>query len=93
MPVVSFTFDDQSVEAFDGETIAAALLRHGIVAFRQTADGTTMRGPVCGMGVCFDCRVAVALNGAAHQMLRSCITVAVSGMIVRSAPFPDIINA
>jgi predicted molibdopterin-dependent oxidoreductase YjgC len=54
-----FTFDGQEVLAFEGETIAAALLATGRRAFRQTARREELRGLFCGLGVCFDCLVCI----------------------------------
>lgn len=73
-----------------GESIAAALLRHGIVGFRTAIDGASLRGPYCGMGVCFDCRVQVSGPSAAGLMVRSCITPVAEGMDVRSVPYPEL---
>ena len=39
-----------------------------------------LRGPVCGMGVCFECRVMV--NGLSH--VRSCQTICEPGMEIRT---------
>ena len=39
-------------------TLAAALLNIGVTAFRRDHEGHA-RGPVCGMGTCFECRVVV----------------------------------
>lgn len=41
-----------------GVTVAAALLRHGITAFRRDGHGAP-RAPLCGMGSCFECRVTI----------------------------------
>jgi hypothetical protein len=88
--VVRFTFDGRPVEARPGECLAAALLRAGHAAFRTTPDGRGKRGPVCGMGLCFDCRVAVTRPGTGHEMmLRACVTRAEDGMALRSVPFAE----
>ena len=57
-----------------GTTVAAAVMRAGVTAFRQG------RGPLCGMGICFECRVT--LNGRPHE--RSCQTLCEPGMEVRT---------
>jgi NADPH-dependent 2,4-dienoyl-CoA reductase/sulfur reductase-like enzyme len=51
----------------DGCTVAAALLRADRVAFRHSVTGQP-RGPLCGMGVCYECRVTV--DGQPHA--KSC---------------------
>ncbi|MBI5166495.1 MAG: (2Fe-2S)-binding protein, partial [candidate division NC10 bacterium] len=46
--------DGQSIVAFEGETIATALLASGRRVFRHTARTGTPRGLFCGIGVCFE---------------------------------------
>lgn len=60
-----------------GTTVASALLGAGITAFRTSVTGAP-RGPLCGMGTCFECRVII--DGIAHQ--RSCTTLVRDGMEV-----------
>lgn len=60
-------------------TVAAALLDLGISAFRQSLSGGS-RGPVCAMGVCFECRVTI--NGVPHQ--RACLVQVADGMRIRT---------
>jgi predicted molibdopterin-dependent oxidoreductase YjgC len=66
---VQITVDDRPVECRDGETIAAALMQAGIDAWRTTRRDGTRRGLFCGIGVCFDCLVAV--NG--ERPVRACL--------------------
>jgi predicted molibdopterin-dependent oxidoreductase YjgC len=81
---VSIEVDGEPVRAFEGETIAAALLASGRRAFRHTPDGSP-RGLYCGMGICFDC--AVEVDGQSN--VRSCITLVRPGMKIRTPrPFP-----
>jgi D-hydroxyproline dehydrogenase subunit gamma len=53
-----------------GTTVAAAVLIGGHSSFRRSVSGEP-RGPVCGMGVCFECRVTVdgVRNVKSCQML------------------------
>jgi predicted molibdopterin-dependent oxidoreductase YjgC len=75
--------DGEPVQAFEGETIATALLASGRRFFRRTPDGSP-RGLYCGMGICFDCVVEV--DG--ESSVRSCITLVRPGMKVRTpGPF------
>ena len=60
-----------------GSTVAAAVLLAGRSAFRRSVSGE-LRGPLCGMGICFECRVAV--DGQLH--LRSCQMLCREGMEV-----------
>lgn len=69
--------DGRSVEVAAGATVAVAVLAAGIKAFRRSADGAP-RGPVCGMGICFEC--CVTLDGRPHQ--RSCLIPCREGMEV-----------
>src|SRR5690348_16099876 len=74
----TFSFEDQPVRAYAGETIGAALVAAGIVTFRHTRRQRKPRGIFCGIGICFDCLVVV--DGRPNQ--RACITVALPGMAV-----------
>jgi len=76
---ISFQFDDQPIQALQGETIAAALSAAGLTTFRRTQSGAP-RGLFCGMGACFDCVVTV--DGRIGQ--RACLTPAADGMQVTS---------
>jgi sarcosine oxidase subunit alpha len=51
-----------------GISLAAALLNAGEAAFRTSVTGAP-RGPLCGMGICYECRVSV--DGEAHR--RACL--------------------
>lgn len=60
-----------------GSTVAAAVLLSGRPAFRRSVSGES-RGPLCGMGICFECRVVV--DGQPH--VRSCQLLCRDGMEV-----------
>jgi len=62
-----------------GCTVAAAVLIAGESATRRSVSGQP-RGPLCGMGICFECRVTI--DGVAHT--RSCQTICRDGMEVRT---------
>lgn len=62
-----------------GSTAAAAIAMAGPLHFRTSVGGEP-RGPLCGMGICFECRVTI--DGCPHQ--RSCKTVCRSGMEIRT---------
>jgi hypothetical protein len=76
----AFTLDGQAIQAFPGETIAAALLAINIRTLRRTEKTDMPRGVFCGMGICFDCVVTV--DGSPH--LRACMTEAEPGMDVKT---------
>ena len=69
----------QPVEMREGDMVSTAVWLAGVTAFRKSATGEP-RGPLCGMGICFECRVTV--NGRAH--VRACQTVCRPGMEVRT---------
>jgi sarcosine oxidase subunit alpha len=50
-----------------GTVVAAAVIAAGFTSFRKSVTGQP-RAPICGMGICFECRVTI--NGQAHS--RSC---------------------
>lgn len=51
-----------------GSTLASALLALGVVRFRRSVSAEP-RAPLCGMGVCQECRVSV--DG--RRQIRSCM--------------------
>jgi sarcosine oxidase subunit alpha len=72
---VTIHADGRDVRVSAGVTIAAALLDLGFTDFRRSVRGGP-RGPVCGMGTCFECRVTV--DGVPHR--RACLVVVADGM-------------
>jgi predicted molibdopterin-dependent oxidoreductase YjgC len=78
--MLEIVVDGQRVRVPAGITVAAALLDAGVTAFRRSVTGAP-RGPVCGMGVCQECRVMI--DGVAHR--RSCLVSVTAGMEVCTA--------
>ena len=76
---LTLVVDGVSVEMPAGSMVAAAILKSGQNGFRRSATGE-LRGPLCGMGICFECRVTI--DGEAH--CRSCQTLCENGMDVRT---------
>ena len=76
---VLFGVDGHDVTAYEGMTLTAALLQHGDRALRRNAVGGDLRGPFCGMGICFECEVTV--DGLT---VRACLTPVRAGMDVRT---------
>ena len=70
----------RAVDVPVGSTIAAAIFIAGEAAFRTSIRGQR-RGPLCGMGICFECRVTV--DGAPHT--RSCQAYCRSGMEIETS--------
>jgi predicted molibdopterin-dependent oxidoreductase YjgC len=77
---VRFTFDGETIEALEGETIAVALYAAGKSTLRTTQRKSEPRGLFCNMGVCFECLVEVDR----HANLRACQTVVQAGMQVKT---------
>ena len=77
---VTLTVDGRPVEAREGDTVAAALLAAGIVTFRETPVSGAPRGPLCLMGVCFECLVTI--DGAGSR--QACLTLVSDGMAVET---------
>jgi sarcosine oxidase subunit alpha len=75
--VIDITIDGKTVEVNEGTNLAAALLNAEVAAFRTSVTHDP-RQPLCGMGVCFECRVTV--DGEPHQ--RSCLITVRDGMSV-----------
>ncbi len=75
---ITVTINGTPVSVPPGATVAVAIVLAGATC-RKSVSGE-MRGPLCGMGICFECRVAV--NGQSHR--RSCQILCQSGMEVRT---------
>ena len=76
---VTLVVNGVSVEVSAGSMVSAAIFTAGMYAFRRSATGEP-RGPLCGMGICFECRVTI--DGEPHY--RSCQTACKDGMDVRT---------
>lgn len=77
---IQFSFDGTPYRAVEGQTIAAALIEHGINSWRLTRVDDQPRGILCGIGVCFDCLITVN----AEPNVRACMTRVESGDDLRS---------
>lgn len=72
--------DGEKITAYEGETIAAALLASGRRIFRHTAKQGSPRGMYCGIGLCFECLMVI--NGIPNT--RACQTLATPGCRVET---------
>ncbi len=77
---VVITVDGAEIEVLSGTSVAAAIAIAGVHGFRRAASGA-VRGPVCGMGICFECRAEV--DGVPG--VRTCQLVCAENMAVRTA--------
>lgn len=75
---LSFTFNGTTYPAYEGETIAAALLASGVRTLRVHEEKGTPRGIYCNIGHCYECRVNV--DGV--PTVRACMTLVQDGMQV-----------
>jgi sarcosine oxidase subunit alpha len=62
-----------------GTVLAAAIAQAGVATFRRSVTKQP-RAPLCGMGICMECRVTI--NG--QSQCRSCQTLCEEGMEVRT---------
>jgi predicted molibdopterin-dependent oxidoreductase YjgC len=79
-PRIDLLVDGESVMAYEGETVAAALMASGIRVLRTTLGSGEARGVFCGMGTCYDCLMVI--DGEPSQ--RACMVPARDGMAVRT---------
>ena len=74
---IKIIVDGEVFEVAAGSNVAAMMLHLGKFRFRRSVTGQS-RAPVCGMGICFECRVTI--DGIAHQ--RSCTLLCRDGMTI-----------
>ncbi len=75
--LITLTINGSKISVEEGTTVAAAVICSGETAFRRSVTGEA-RGPLCGMGICFECRVTI--DG--EVLKRSCNITAIDGMEV-----------
>ena len=76
--VVEFIFNGINIKAYEGESIATALLAANILSTKLSVDGYP-RGPVCLMGSCQEC--AVRIGG---RKILACQTKVAQGLEVET---------
>jgi D-hydroxyproline dehydrogenase subunit gamma len=77
--LIQLQVNGKPVTVPSGSIVAAAVAAAGVTRFRQSISGEP-RGPLCGMGICMECRVTI--NG--HTQCRSCQTLCEPGMEVET---------
>jgi sarcosine oxidase subunit alpha len=75
---VTLTVNGLPVSVLAGTTVAVAVAIAGQVC--RTSVSGEPRGPLCGMGICYECRVSI--KGVPH--CRSCQMLCEPGMDVRT---------
>lgn len=73
---ILLTVNGAAITVAPGTTVAAAVAIAG--AATRTSISGEPRGPLCGMGICFECRVTI--DGMPHQ--RSCQILCAPGIEV-----------
>jgi predicted molibdopterin-dependent oxidoreductase YjgC len=79
MSEIRLFINDRAITVDEGCMVSAAVMIAGVTAFRRSISGDP-RGPLCGMGICFECRVTI--DGRRHS--RSCQILCRDGMRVRT---------
>lgn len=77
---VALTIDGVPFVARQGDSVAAAMLASGRLAFRASVVSGSRRGPWCLMGACFDC--VVTIDGAPGR--RACLATVAPGMRIET---------
>jgi D-hydroxyproline dehydrogenase subunit gamma len=77
MSSVRLTVNGHEVEVPAGSIVAAAVALANVDAYRHSVRGEP-RAPLCGMGICFECRVTI--DDRLHCL--SCQTICKDGMRV-----------
>jgi sarcosine oxidase subunit alpha len=73
---VDIYINGEAVTAYEGDTVLAALVASGHKSLRHSRKIGESRGPLCGMGVCYECLVTI--NQRPNQ--RACMTEVEDGM-------------
>jgi D-hydroxyproline dehydrogenase subunit gamma len=76
---VTLSVNGVQIQVPAGAMVSTAVALAGVSAFRRSVTGEP-RAPLCGMGICFECRVTI--NGREH--CRSCQIPCAEGMEVRT---------
>lgn len=82
---ITIRIDGHEYRVPAGASVAVALLESGVAQFRTSVQGDP-RGPVCGMGICYECRVTI--DGRRHQ--RACLVPCADGMAVDTTDGADV---
>lgn len=77
--MITLRVNNQEISVVEGSSVAAAIFASGAKIFRRSVSGET-RFPLCGMGICFECRVSI--GGVKRQ--RSCQVLAENGMEIET---------
>lgn len=76
---VTLSVNGKPITVAAGAMVSTAVALAGAALFRRSVTGEP-RAPLCGMGICFECRVTI--DGREH--CRSCQIACAEGMEVRT---------
>lgn len=86
---ISFTFNNQTYEGYEHDTVASALLANGIHTIRKHEETGNPRGIYCNIGHCYECRCTI--NDVPN--VRACLTPIKENMNISSGEtLPDPLN-
>ncbi|KXH83911.1 (2Fe-2S)-binding protein [Sporosarcina sp. HYO08] len=77
---ITIRFNGQPYEAYEGDTIASALMAQGVKTLRKHEMSGEGRGIYCNIGHCFECRVQVG----DRKVVRACLTPVSEGIEIHS---------
>lgn len=77
--MIEIIVNNKIISVVEGSTVATAVFISNAENFRRSVSGES-RFPLCGMGICFECRVTI--NGVKHQ--KSCQILAENGMQIET---------
>ncbi len=79
---IPFVFEGKELIGYEGDTIASALIDHGIVTFGYSIKRNRNRGFYCAIGNCAACNMIV--DGIPN--IRTCITPLKANMVITRQP-------
>ncbi len=85
---LSFTFNGEKLEGYEGESIQAALHAAGVKVLGKSIEMHRPRGFYCAIGNCSSCQMVV--NGVPN--VKTCITELEEGMIVETQEGKGVIS-
>ena len=77
--MIKIKVNQKEIAVNEGATVATAVFLSDASSFRRSVSGEK-RFPLCGMGICFECRVSI--NGVPN--LRSCQIPVREGMVIKT---------
>lgn len=75
---INITINGEPASAYANDSVAAAVLCHGMQSTRTSTVSGSPRAPLCMMGVCFECLMII--DGKPNQ--RACMVKVREGMTV-----------